>query len=610
MADSKLTALSAATSATTDDLLYVVDNPGGTPVSKKITFDNLQQSITKVGTITTGTWNGSSIGAAYGGLAWGGSIAPGAGNGLTIAMGASTTAVGLQITSSGSLDGNTGFGLQLWDSTAAASANDKLFSAGFGASYTEAVALYSKGYLDITRNVGTSGTLFDAHILAKNSSGYVASILGYNENSAALNGLFYAGMATDDSLAYGFVTQMNSATGGGLLMFGTGSTSTSQYSKHATLWGNTAANANKVLSIGNGSSFTENFYVLANGTVSAAPSVTSGTYHSITVPNSVSDATVALGITAGNTQSNQSVLVNLQLGTSTNVTGLLIQGTGSQTGGASGTGKNHVTLWGNTASNENYVLLTGNGTSFTQTFSLDANGCIVLNPAVASSGYIVQLRMTNGVNGGLFFTDFPVTLTDQKVISCVADTTGGSTVVNRTTNFIDFTLQRGVNAATTKTDSFDMAKFRRDNVTSNASANLTASGSVVRVELVSTQSSGTLTDSTNCLFLKGDTTSTGYLIRGQVDTNTEKFNVTMTGNVIIGASAAGSSAVNVLALSNSANAPSTSTDLVQLYAVDISAGNASLGIYTETAVVTETVVSDTTLTVKINGTNYKICLKA
>lgn len=49
MADSKLTALTALTSASTDDLLYIVDDPGGTPASKKITFDNVQGSLTKVG---------------------------------------------------------------------------------------------------------------------------------------------------------------------------------------------------------------------------------------------------------------------------------------------------------------------------------------------------------------------------------------------------------------------------------------------------------------------------------------------------------------------------------------------------------------------------------
>jgi hypothetical protein len=49
MAASKLTALTANTTVSTDDLLYTVDDPGGTPASKKVTFDNLQKSITVVG---------------------------------------------------------------------------------------------------------------------------------------------------------------------------------------------------------------------------------------------------------------------------------------------------------------------------------------------------------------------------------------------------------------------------------------------------------------------------------------------------------------------------------------------------------------------------------
>jgi len=46
MADTKLTGLTAATTATTDDLLYIVDDPGGTPISKKITVGNFQTSLT------------------------------------------------------------------------------------------------------------------------------------------------------------------------------------------------------------------------------------------------------------------------------------------------------------------------------------------------------------------------------------------------------------------------------------------------------------------------------------------------------------------------------------------------------------------------------------
>ena len=41
MADKKLTSLTEDTSPTTDDIVYVVDDPGGTPTGKKVTLSNL-----------------------------------------------------------------------------------------------------------------------------------------------------------------------------------------------------------------------------------------------------------------------------------------------------------------------------------------------------------------------------------------------------------------------------------------------------------------------------------------------------------------------------------------------------------------------------------------
>ena len=55
--------------------------------------------------------------------------------------------------------------------------------------------------------------------------------------------------------------------------------------------------------------------------------------------------------------------------------------------------------------------------------------------------------------------------------------------------------------------------------------------------------------------------------------------------------------------------PGAVTDGIRIGSVDISAGNASLSLRTETAVITESVTSDRTLPVQINGTTYKICLK-
>lgn len=61
MADAKITALSADTSPTTDDLLITVNDPGGTPANKKVTIANLLTlvpsvlfSVTKGGTNQTG----------------------------------------------------------------------------------------------------------------------------------------------------------------------------------------------------------------------------------------------------------------------------------------------------------------------------------------------------------------------------------------------------------------------------------------------------------------------------------------------------------------------------------------------------------------------------
>lgn len=70
----------------------------------------------------------------------------------------------------------------------------------------------------------------------------------------------------------------------------------------------------------------------------------------------------------------------------------------------------------------------------------------------------------------------------------------------------------------------------------------------------------------------------------------------------------GTQTTNYLELRNQAD-PGAITDGVRLGSVDLSAGNATLSLRTETAVVVESVVSDRTLSIKINGTAYKICLK-
>jgi hypothetical protein len=45
MADQKLTELIALTAPIGSDLLYMVDDPGGTPISSKVTLDNLRKAV-------------------------------------------------------------------------------------------------------------------------------------------------------------------------------------------------------------------------------------------------------------------------------------------------------------------------------------------------------------------------------------------------------------------------------------------------------------------------------------------------------------------------------------------------------------------------------------
>lgn len=64
----KVSELDAITTLAAGDLVDISqDAGGGSYTSKKITVDNVKLAIDKVGTIGTGTWQGSVIGASYGG---------------------------------------------------------------------------------------------------------------------------------------------------------------------------------------------------------------------------------------------------------------------------------------------------------------------------------------------------------------------------------------------------------------------------------------------------------------------------------------------------------------------------------------------------------------
>lgn len=99
-ADVKWTALTELTTPATTDLLCIVDDPAGTPISKKITRDNLvgnwagSANITTLGTVATGTWQSTDVGVQYGGTGAStltdGGILLGSGTGAITALGVAT----------------------------------------------------------------------------------------------------------------------------------------------------------------------------------------------------------------------------------------------------------------------------------------------------------------------------------------------------------------------------------------------------------------------------------------------------------------------------------------------------------------------------------------
>lgn len=94
-----------------------------------------------------------------------------------------------------------------------------------------------------------------------------------------------------------------------------------------------------------------------------------------------------------------------------------------------------------------------------------------------------------------------------------------------------------------------------------------------------------------------------------VDPGDKNF-VVKNGNLGIGVTTWGTSAVKVFGIGNGTEPSTSPADMIQLYSVDESAGNATLGIRTEIAVVSEVVVSDRTVKVKWNGTIIKLCCKS
>jgi hypothetical protein len=117
----------------------------------------------------------------------------------------------------------------------------------------------------------------------------------------------------------------------------------------------------------------------------------------------------------------------------------------------------------------------------------------------------------------------------------------------------------------------------------------------------------------HCLMIKDNNFGTNFIscYKGLTPSEILCFQVTGIGNVLIGSKAAGTNAVGVIVLDNAAIAPSTSVDIVQLYAADAAVGHATLAIFSEETVAA---IGEKTITqyypVIINGVVKNIALVA
>lgn len=129
--------------------------------------------------------------------------------------------------------------------------------------------------------------------------------------------------------------------------------------------------------------------------------------------------------------------------------------------------------------------------------------------------------------------------------------------------------------------------------------NLYGGGSKIAIDM---RSVNAWTSTDNSTRMRFQTTPTG--------STTIATDMTVQGsNIGIGTETFGTSAAKVLAIFNGTEPSTSPADTIQLYSVDLSAGNATLGLRTETAVTAAAAgASDAYLNIRINGTTYKLLL--
>jgi hypothetical protein len=143
MADTKLSALTADASPTSDDLVYVVNDPGGTPASRKVTLANIKTLMSASPTLVTPTLGVASA-TTINKVAL---TAPATGSTLTIADGKTLTA-----SNSGTLAGGDAFVLAIAAGKTLTASNSITLAGTDSTTMTFPPASASVGYLNVPQN--------------------------------------------------------------------------------------------------------------------------------------------------------------------------------------------------------------------------------------------------------------------------------------------------------------------------------------------------------------------------------------------------------------------------------------------------------------------------
>lgn len=308
MANIKISDLPAASSVAVGDL-FEVSQGSGTLSSRKATATQVQSfvlgsyagatSITTLGTVGTGTWQGTVVAATYGGT--GASTAAGARTNLGLAIGTNVQAWDADLDAIASLAGTSG----LLKKTAA-----NTWSLDTASYLTAAVTSFSAGTTGLTPSTGTTGAVTLAGTLAVANGGTGATtaaaartslgvvigtdVQAYDAELAAIAGLtsvadrlpYFTGsgtaaLATFTAFGRSLVDDADAATARTTLGLGTAATMTGPT---GTIVGTTDTQSlsNKTLTAPTVTDYIESV-VTANTTTAYTISLTSGTVQNLTL---------------------------------------------------------------------------------------------------------------------------------------------------------------------------------------------------------------------------------------------------------------------------------------------------------------------------------------